>query len=81
MSQEGYLFWSQGGFSWGAPFIAGVVALGLQVNPDLTEEQIEQLLYTSGWDFYRGKLINPHGFVQAVEKLRLKDINKFHDNN
>ena len=37
-----YTFWTRGGLSWGAPYIAGVVALGLQVNPDLSVDQIKQ---------------------------------------
>ena len=64
--KDAYIFWSKGGFSWGAPYIAGVAALGVQANPDLTAEQIEKLLYESGWDFLKGKLINPAGFVRAV---------------
>jgi hypothetical protein len=67
--KDAYIFWSQGGFSWGAPYIAGVAALGVQANPDLTAEQIDQLLYESGWDFLKGKLINPVGFVHAVCNL------------
>jgi len=53
--------------SWGAPYIAGVVALGMQVNPDLSVDQIDKLLYESGWDFQRGKLINPIGFVETAK--------------
>ena len=67
--KDAYIFWSQGGFSWGAPYIAGVAALGVQANPDLTAEQIDQLLYESGWDFQKGKLINPVGFVHAVRNI------------
>ena len=67
--KDAYIFWSKGGFSWGAPYIAGVAALGVQANPDLTAEQIEKLLYESGWDFLKGKLINPAGFVHAVRNL------------
>lgn len=65
-AKDAYTFWTRGGLSWGAPYIAGVVALGIQVNPDLRVEQIGKLLYESGWDFQRGKLINPIGFVEAV---------------
>jgi hypothetical protein len=61
-----YTFYISGGLSWGAPYIAGVVALGMQVNPDLSVDQIDKLLYGSGWDFQRGKLINPIGFVEAA---------------
>lgn len=67
--KDAYIFWSKGGFSWGAPYIAGVAALGVQANPDLTVEQIDQLLYESGWDFLEGKLINPVGFVHAVRNI------------
>ena len=66
-AENAYIFWSEGGLSWGAPYIAGVVALGLQINPDLTEKQIEKLLFETGWDFQKGKLINPSEFVQAVK--------------
>jgi hypothetical protein len=54
--------------SWGAPYYAGVVALGIQVNPNLRPDQIDKLLYDSGWDFQKGKLINPVGFVKAARK-------------
>ena len=64
--KDAYTFWSKGGNSWGASYIAGVAALGIQVNPDLTVQQIDQLLYESGWDFLKGKLINPVRFVEAA---------------
>lgn len=70
--EEAYTFWSRGGLSWGAPYIAGVAALGLQIDPGLTEKQIEQLLYESGSDFQKGKLINPVGFIRAVQNLKSK---------
>ncbi len=68
--EEAYIFWSKSGLSWGAPYIAGVAALGIQVNPDLTASDIERLLYESGSDFQKGKLINPLDFIQAVQKLK-----------
>jgi serine protease AprX len=67
-AKDAYTFWVSGGLSWGAPYYAGVVTLGIQVNPNLRPEQIEKLLYDSGWDFQRGKLINPVGFVEAARK-------------
>jgi len=65
-AKDAYTFWTRGGLSWGAPYYAGVVALGIQVNPNLRPDQIDKLLYDSGWDFQRGKLINPVGFVEAA---------------
>jgi hypothetical protein len=67
-AKDAYTFWTRSGLSWGAPYYAGVVALGIQVNPNLRPDQIEKLLYDSGWDFQRGKLINPVGFVEAARK-------------
>jgi hypothetical protein len=65
-SRDSYTFWTGGGLSWGAPYYAGVVALGIQVNPDLRPDKIDKLLYDSGWDFQKGRLINPVGFVEAA---------------
>jgi beta-lactamase regulating signal transducer with metallopeptidase domain len=65
-ARDAYTFWTRSGLSWGAPYYAGVVALGIQVNPNLHPDQIDKLLYDSGWDFQKGKLINPVGFVKAA---------------
>jgi serine protease AprX len=67
-AKDAYTFWTRSGLSWGAPYYAGVVALGIQVNPNLRSDQIDKLLYDSGWDFQKGKLINPVGFVEAARK-------------
>ncbi len=66
--RDAYIFWSRGGSSWAAPFIAGVAALGLQQNPDLTPQEIREHLYSTGTPFYDGVIINPRGFVEAVAK-------------
>ena len=55
--------------SWGAPFIAGVAALGIQQNPDLTPRQIRQQLQATGTQFNNGKMINPKKFVATVAEL------------
>jgi len=68
LHDEAYIFWSSGGISWAAPYIAGVVALGLQINPDLSESQIERLLYETGYPYQKGKLINPIGFIEEIQR-------------
>lgn len=73
-AKDAYTVWTGGGLSWGVPYIAGVVACGLQVNPDLPADQIDKLLYDSGWDFQRGKLINPLGFVDAARRAGSNDL-------
>jgi subtilisin family serine protease len=69
-ADDAYIFWSQGGLSWAAPFIAGVATLGIQENPDLTPAQIKQQLLATGTPFNQGKLINPKRFVQTVAASR-----------
>jgi subtilisin family serine protease len=68
LADDAYIFWSKGGLSWGAPYVAGVVALGIQVDPSLTNQEISQLLYETGSDFFGGKLINPSGFIESIKK-------------
>lgn len=67
LKNDAYTFGSQGGLSWDAPYIAGVVALGLQVKPDLTVEEIDKLLMKTGYPFNFGKIINPIGFIEYLE--------------
>ena len=68
-TEDAYIFWSQGGLSWGAPFIAGVATLGLQQNPTLTPGAIRKHLYATGTAFNNGRLINPKRFVETVTDL------------
>lgn len=62
-----YDFWGQGGLSWAMPYIAGVAALGISINPKLSNDEIVALLYETGTEFNGYKLINPTGFINAVK--------------
>jgi len=61
-----YTFWAAGGLSWTAPYVAGVIALGFQVDPELKAEEIFPLLKTTGAPFRDGVIINPPAFVDRV---------------
>ncbi len=69
INKPSYQYTGQGGFSWGMPYAAGVLALGWQINPDLDYRQIADLLNETcvknaqGW-----KIIAPRAFVEAVKK-------------
>lgn len=65
---EGYVFWGRGGLSWGAPYLAGVIALGLQVDGTLTEEEIFGFLRDTGTPFNRGVIVNPVKFIGKVRE-------------
>lgn len=72
-----YVFWEGGGLSWAVPYIAGVIALGVQVDSDLTEEKAFEYLYKSGYDFHGGKLINPEGFLEMIAINSNQSINYY----
>lgn len=60
-----YTFWADGGMSWGAPYLAGVIALGYQVNPNLKEEDIYKYLRETGTPFNGGYIVNPKAFTNT----------------
>ena len=66
---DDYTFYRQGGMSWAAPYIAGVVALGYQVNPDIKPATIVRLLKDTATRTDAGPIINPVAFVEEVEEI------------
>lgn len=68
--ENDYTFWSSGGLSWGAPYLAGVIALGYQVNPNLPQEEVYQYLRETGVPFNDngGCIINPKAFIQKINE-------------
>jgi len=61
-------FWLHGS-SWSMPYVAGVAALGWQVNPGLSAPRMKQLLFESAHVLPGGeKIINPTAFIEAVKR-------------
>jgi hypothetical protein len=67
-----YVFDVVGGRSWATPYLAGVVALGYQVNPTLTPTEIKELLLKSATQTKYGPVINPGGFAKLAAGLMKK---------
>lgn len=66
-----YQYCGRGGLSWAIPYVAGVLAMGWQVNPDLTGEQMKNLLFDSAATTPAGaKIINPARFIALVKASR-----------
>lgn len=64
-----YQYTGVGGLSWGIPYAAGVLALGWQVDPTLSNEEIIQLLFdTCGTGADGSTVINPAAFIASIEK-------------
>jgi hypothetical protein len=63
-----YRFDPNGGVSWGAPYIAGLGALALQVNPRISPEQIRTLLVDTATHTDVGPIVNPKEFIARVKE-------------
>jgi len=53
----------QGGMSWGAPWLAGLAALGFQANPSLTPARVRTYLVRSATEMPYGRVANPTAFL------------------
>ncbi|HUU16187.1 MAG TPA: S8 family serine peptidase [Sedimentisphaerales bacterium] len=71
-----YVFYRQGGFSWAVPYIAGVYALAVQVDPAITPEKFWSLAMQTGRTIeldYNGKkipfgpIIDPVRLIRAIQ--------------
>lgn len=63
-----YTYYGSGGLSWGSPYIAGLMALGLQVKPNATAAELyRDIADTATAMASGGKLVNPVGFIQALK--------------
>ena len=70
-STPSYQYNGSAGLSWSIPYAAGVLALGWQVDPTLTNDEIVQLLFdTCGTGADGSKIINPVAFVEEIEKRK-----------
>jgi hypothetical protein len=66
---DDYTFYRNGGLSWAAPYIAGVAALGYQVNPDIKPAEIIRLLKETAARTGAGPVINPVAFIVKVQEM------------
>jgi subtilisin family serine protease len=61
--------YSMSGYSPTVPYAAGVLAMGWQINPDLTPAQIKNLLFASAYVHESGaKIINPPAFIELIRE-------------
>lgn len=65
-----YTFDRTGGMSWAAPYLAGLAALAYQVNPTIKPNTIVDLWIETAIHTNAGPIVNPIGFIEAVQKHR-----------
>jgi len=67
--EEGYIYWGRGGLSWSIPYVAGVLAMGWQIRPDLSPDTMKSLLFESAHVTPSGdRIIHPREFISQVKK-------------
>jgi hypothetical protein len=72
MAPDAYTFWRAGGKSWAAPYLAGLAALAYQVDPEIKPDEIVKLWIETAIKTDAGSVVNPTGFIEAVQKSKLK---------
>jgi hypothetical protein len=77
-----YAFYSDGGWSWAIPYIAGTYALAAQVDPKITPERFWALAMKTGRtvrvlheskSFDLGPILDPAQLIEALERGDLSD--------
>ena len=64
-----YQYTGTGGPSWTVPYLSGVLAMGWQINPDLTSAQLLDMIYTSAYKTDGpADIINPPAFIALVRQ-------------
>ncbi len=61
-----YQFDGQGGLSWAEPYLAGVMAMGWQLKPELSKEEMVELIFKSAYIKDGYKIVNPVTFIDSV---------------
>ena len=65
--ETGYQYTGQGGLSWTIPYLAGVLAMGWQMRPELSSSIMKTLLFKSAHiKNNNNKIINPIAFIDSV---------------
>ena len=69
-SKEGqYMYNGRGGISWSVPYLAGLFALALQINPHLEREEIAEIINGSAVVNKKGlRIVNPKGIIDLARK-------------
>ena len=63
-----YSYDSEGGHSWAIPYGTGLLALGWQINPSLTGQELIDLMRQAAYQDASGdKFINPPAFIDSVQ--------------
>jgi serine protease AprX len=64
-----YQYTGIGGLSWTVPYLSGVLAMGWQINPQLTSDQLLDMIFASAYETNGpADIINPVAFIELVRQ-------------
>ena len=61
-----YIYWSSGGLSWTMPYVLGLYGTAVEIDPDLTQDDLRALIVDTAYVHNGRKIINPTGFIAEV---------------
>ena len=62
-----YQFTGRGGLSWAEPYLVGVLALGWQLRPDISGNEMLKLVFSTAYRDNGSRFIQPNEFINAVK--------------
>ncbi|MFH1607497.1 MAG: S8 family serine peptidase [Nanoarchaeota archaeon] len=70
----GYMYGGRGGISWATPYLAGVLAMALQIKSDIKLEEFSKIVKETAVKTKKGlKVINPPGIIEEGKKMVEKE--------
>ena len=69
-NEPSYTYNGNGGLSWSIPYAAGVLAMGFQLRPEVTGEDMLACLMDTAYVREDGfRIINPPAFIEALQQM------------
>jgi hypothetical protein len=70
-----YTYDTEGGKSWAAPYLSGLAALALQIDPNLEPDSIVRLWLESATPTEAGVVVNPRGPIEMIRTSSARSHN------
>ncbi len=64
-----YIYWANGGLSWAMPYVLGLYAIAIEINPSLTKNDLSKMIVDTAYiNNDAVPIVNPIGFVASALK-------------
>lgn len=74
-NEYSYSYDAIGGHSWAIPYGTGILALGWQVNPSLTGQELIELMHQTAYQNASGdQFIDPSAFINSVQEPLITEM-------